>query len=673
MFKLNSKYKPAGDQPVAINKLCEGLKQGKKDQVLLGATGTGKTFTMANIIANVNRPALIMAHNKTLAAQLYGEFKDFFPDNAVEYFISYYDYYQPEAYIAKTDTYIEKDSNINEQIDLMRHSATRSVLEREDTIIIASVSAIYGLGNVGNYSQMKTILKKKQVVSMDKILSEFIAMQYERNDTAFDRTTFRVRGDRVDIFPSHLEDKAWRIEFFGDEIEKIIEFDPLTGQKHGELDYIVIYPAKHFVTPQDIVLKAIEQIKYDMKHEAEAFERAGKLVEAQRLEQRTRYDIELLISTGMCKGIENYSRYMDGRQLGQPPYTLFDYLPKNALIFADESHITIPQIGAMYAGDRSRKENLVGYGFRLKSAFDNRPLKFDEWNDRRQQTIYVSATPAIFEMNAVQGEVVEQIIRPTGLLDPVCETRPAEYQVDDLIAECKKQKDAGMRVLALTLTKKMAEQLNTYLNDIGVKSAYLHSEIKTIERIEIINKLRSGEVDVLVGINLLREGIDIPECGLVAILDADKEGFLRNGSSLVQMIGRAARNSNGKVILYADKITKSITYAMGETARRRGVQNAHNEKNGITPTTIIKEIKTVFDVIMSEGKDEDKVFKTAHGEQLNIREFIKTLEGKDDEKLGKYIKALKKQMKEHAQNLEFEQALNCREQIKIIEKIIADG
>ena len=543
MFKLASKYKPSGDQPTAIEKLCKGIAEGKKDQVLLGATGTGKTFTMANIIANLNRPALIMAHNKTLAAQLYGEFKEFFPDNAVEYFISYYDYYQPEAYIAKTDTYIEKDSSINEQIDLMRHSATRSVLERQDTIIIASVSAIYGLGDVGNYSQMKSILKKHQVVKMSKVLDEFVAMQYERNDTAFERTTFRVRGERVDIFPSHLEDKAWRLEFFGDEIERIIEFDPLTGQKHGELDYVVIYPAKHFVTPQDILIKAVEQIRADLKTELEIFERMGKLVEAQRLEQRTKYDIELMLSTGICKGIENYSRYMDGRAKGQPPYTLFDYLPKNAIIFADESHITIPQIGAMYAGDRSRKENLVNYGFRLTSAFDNRPLKFDEWNSRRQQTIYVSATPAIFEMNAVHGEIVEQIIRPTGLLDPLCEVRPAEYQVDDLINECKKQKELGMRVLALTLTKKMAEQLNTYLNDIGVKSSYLHSEIKTIERIEIIQSLRRGEIDVIVGINLLREGIDIPECGLVAILDADKEGFLRNNSSLIQMIGRAARNS----------------------------------------------------------------------------------------------------------------------------------
>ncbi len=658
MFNLQSKYKPSGDQPEAIKKLCRGIEDGKKDQVLLGATGTGKTFTMANIIQNLNRPAMIMAHNKTLAAQLYGEFKEFFPDNAVEYFVSYYDYYQPEAYIAKTDTYIEKDSAINEQIDLMRHSATRSILERRDTIIIASVSAIYGLGDVGNYSHMKSVLKKKQIVSMDKVLTEFVAMQYERNDLNFTRTSFRVRGDILDIFPSHLEDRAWRFEFFGDEIERILEFDPLTGRKIMEHDFVVIYPAKHFVTPENILVKAIEQIKIDLEVQVKAFEQRGMLVEAQRLQQRTKYDIELMLTTGMCKGIENYSRYLDGRSPGEPPYTLFDYLPKDAIIFVDESHISVPQIGAMYEGDRSRKTNLVNYGFRLTSALDNRPLKFEEWDTRRNQTIYVSATPAEFEFNKTSGEVVEQIIRPTGLLDPLCEIRPAEFQVDDLVAECKKLKEQGLRVLALTLTKKMAEQLTTYLNEISVKAAYLHSDIDTIERIEIINKLRCGEVDVIVGINLLREGIDIPECGLVAILDADKEGFLRNKSSLIQMIGRAARNSNGRVLLYADKETKSIKYAVEETNRRRKIQQEHNTKYNITPTTVIKQIKTIFDIAFGDKQD------TADRLVTNLHDM-------DDRQLNLKLKALKKKMKDHAANLEFEEAMACRDEIKAIEKLLA--
>ncbi len=657
MFKLNLKYKPAGDQPEAIKKLCKGILEGQRDQVLLGATGTGKTFTMANVIQNLNRPALIMAHNKTLAAQLYGEFKEFFPENAVEYFVSYYDYYQPEAYIAKTDTYIEKDSAINEQIDLMRHSATRSVLERSDTIIISSVSAIYGLGDVGNYSHMKSIIKKKQVINMDKLLTEFIAMQYERNDVNFTRTSFRVRGDIVDIFPSHLEDKAWRFEFFGDEIERIIEFDPLTGRKIIEHDYVVVYPAKHFVTPENILVKAIEQIKIDLELQVNDFEQKGMLVEAQRLEQRTKYDIELMLSTGMCKGIENYSRYLDGRSPGEPPYTLFDYLPKDAIIFVDESHISVPQIGAMYEGDKSRKSSLVNYGFRLTSALDNRPLKFEEWDRRRNQTVYVSATPAEFELNKTQGEIVEQIIRPTGLLDPICEIRSAEFQVDDLVNECRKLKEQNLRVLALTLTKKMAEQLNTYLNDIGVKSCYLHSDIDTIERIEVINKLRSGEIDVIVGINLLREGIDIPECGLVAILDADKEGFLRNNSSLIQMIGRAARNSNGRVILYADKVTKSISYAIEETNRRRKIQEDYNVEHGVIPTTIIKKIRTIFDVAFGDKqKEADKIITSIHD--------------MDDRQLAIRLKVLKKKMKEHAANLEFEEAMTCRNEIKAIEKVM---
>jgi excinuclease ABC subunit B len=657
MFKLNLKYQPAGDQPEAIKKLCKGILEGQRDQVLLGATGTGKTFTMANVIQNLNRPALIMAHNKTLAAQLYGEFKEFFPENAVEYFVSYYDYYQPEAYIAKTDTYIEKDSAINEQIDLMRHSATRSVLERSDTIIISSVSAIYGLGDVGNYSHMKSIIKKKQVINMDKLLTEFIAMQYERNDVNFTRTSFRVRGDIVDIFPSHLEDKAWRFEFFGDEIERIIEFDPLTGRKIIEHDYVVVYPAKHFVTPENILFKAIEQIKIDLELQVKNFEQKGMLVEAQRLEQRTKYDVELMLSTGMCKGIENYSRYLDGRSPGEPPYTLFDYLPKDAIIFVDESHISVPQIGAMYEGDKSRKSSLVNYGFRLTSALDNRPLKFEEWDRRRNQTVYVSATPAEFELNKTQGEIVEQIIRPTGLLDPICEIRSAEFQVDDLVNECKKLKEQNLRVLALTLTKKMAEQLNTYLNDIGVKSCYLHSDIDTIERIEVINKLRSGEIDVIVGINLLREGIDIPECGLVAILDADKEGFLRNNSSLIQMIGRAARNSNGRVILYADKVTKSISYAIKETNRRRKIQEDYNVEHGVIPTTIIKKIRTIFDVAFGDKQEEaDKIITSIHD--------------MDDRQLAMRLKVLKKKMKEHAANLEFEEAMSCRNEIKAIEKVM---
>ena len=662
MFEIASKYAPNGDQPEAIRKLSEGVLSGKKDQVLLGVTGSGKTFTMANIISKLQKPAIIMVHNKTLAAQVYGEMKEFFPNSAVEYFVSYYDYYQPEAYIAKTDTYIEKDSSINDQLDLLRHSATVNLLERRDVIVVSSVSCIYGIGKKENYMGLKTHLKKGEKVLMDDLLSRFIDMQYEREGVYLERGKFRVKGDTIDIYPCHLEEKAWRIEFFGKTIERIMEIDPLTGQKLLELEQIVIYPNKHFATPFDMIKKAVEYMKRDVEIEAKRFHDNHMIVEAKRLQERTNYDIEMLLSTGMCKGIENYSRYMEDRPIGSPPSTLLSYLPSDGLLFVDESHITVPQVGAMYEGDRSRKTSLVSHGFRLLSAMDNRPLKAEEWEEIRPATIFVSATPGKFEIEKTQGEVVEQIIRPTGLLDPICEIRPVSGQVEDLVSECKKMAKANKRVLALTLTKKMAERLDEFLKEEGVKSAYLHSEIGTFERVDIINRLRSGEIDVIVGINLLREGIDVPECGLVAILDADKEGFLRNETSLIQMIGRAARNENGKVVLYAEKETKSIKAALGETARRRAVQEAHNTLNGITPTTVIKEIKTLFDDFIKIKKGDE--FRKDLTKEVDLASLEKMTEKQIDGELTK----LRKQMKEAAKKMEFELATRLREKINIIQK-----
>lgn len=647
-FQIKSDFAPAGDQPQAIKDLCDGLKRGERNQVLLGVTGSGKTFTMAKIIEETNRPALIMAPNKILAAQLYSEMKEFFPDNKVEYFVSYYDYYQPEAYVPKTDTYIEKDSAINEQIDLMRHRATRDVLEEKDTIIVASVSCIYGLGSAESYSAMAFPLRIGEEIKLKEIYKNLAQLQYERNQNNFIRGTFRVQGDVIDIFPAHYEDRAWRISFFGDEIEQIYEFDSLTGKKTAELTEITIYPANHYVTPRPALSQAMIGIRKELKERLAELKSENKLVEAQRLEQRTNFDLEMLETTGHCKGIENYSRYLTGRAAGEPPPTLFEYLAKNSIIFVDESHISIPQIGGMFRGDRNRKTTLADYGFRLPSCVDNRPLKFEEWDAMRGQSIFVSATPGDWELEQSQGVFAEQVIRPTGLTDPVCIIRPVENQIDDLMEECRKIKAKGERVLVTTLTKKMAEDLTEYLNENGIKVRYLHSDIDTLERIEIIRDLRLGVFDVLVGINLLREGLDIPECSLVAILDADKEGFLRSTRSLIQTIGRAARNSEGKVILYADKITKSIEQALGETNRRREKQTAYNIENGITPQTIKKSISSSLRE-MSE-MDFDKVENP---------EEVKNIEKK--------IKDLNKKMKQSALDLEFEQAMIYRDEIKKLE------
>ena len=662
MFKINSKYSPAGDQPKAIDSLVKGLLDGKKDQVLLGVTGSGKTFTMANVIQKLQKPAMIMVHNKTLAAQIYGEMKEFFPDNAVEYFVSYYDYYQPEAYIPRTDTYIEKDSSINDQLDLMRHSSIINMLERRDTIVVSSVSCIYGVGDKQNYTALRVRIKVGEKYEMRDLLDRFINMQYERTGGPLERGFFRVRGDTVDLYPCHLEEIAYRIDFFGTTIEKITKIDPLTAKKIEDLPTVSIYPNKLFATPADILKKAIKDIQADLDIEYASFKERGLIVEAKRLYDRTMYDIEMLASTGMCKGIENYSRYFEFRPIGSAPSTLFSYIDQDGLLFVDESHITCPQIGGMFEGDKARKQNLVNHGFRLKSALDNRPLKFEEWEDRRPKTIFVSATPSKFEMEKTGGEIVPQIIRPTGLLDPLCHIRPVENQVEDLVAECKKMAQNNRRVLALTLTKKMAERLNEYLLEVGVKSAYLHSEIQTFERVDTINRLRSGEIDVIVGINLLREGIDIPECGLVAILDADKDGFLRNESSLIQMIGRAARNSDGYVILYADKETKSIKAATSETTRRRQIQEEYNKQHGITPTTVAKEIKTLFDDFVKVQKGEDV------RKGLNLEVEISELTNMTDQKIDKHIAKLKKQMKEAAKNMDFEQASKLRDAINLIQK-----
>lgn len=652
-FKIHSKFKPAGDQPQAIAKLIAGIEAKKKNQVLLGITGSGKTFTMANIIEKTQRPALIMAHNKTLAAQLYGEMKEFFPENEVGYFVSFYDYYQPEAYIPKSDTYIEKDSQINEQIDRLRHAATRALFERRDTVVVASVSCIYGIGSPEFYSKMVLRLKVGEEINRQKLLLRFVDLQYERNDIAFERCTFRVTGDTIDIFPSHLDDRAWRISMFGDEIEEITEFDPLTGENFAKLDGVAIYPSSHYVTPAETLQGAISQIKRDLAVRVEDLEKQGKIVEAQRLNQRTTYDMEMMLTVGSCKGIENYSRYLTGRPAGAAPPTLFEYLPKDALLFVDESHVSIPQIDGMYKGDFARKSNLTEFGFRLPSALDNRPLKFSEWEAFKPQSIYVSATPGKYEMAHNDGEIVEQIIRPTGLLDPVCEIRSAKTQIDDLIGEIKQVKDRGFRTLVTTLTKKMAEDLTDYLTDVGINVVYMHSDVDTLDRIEIIQNLRLGKHDCLVGVNLLREGLDIPECALVAILDADKEGFLRNETSLIQTIGRAARNSESKVILYADKETKSIKAALGETERRRKIQIAYNKEHGITPTTTFKKIGSALANLYTK-KDED----------VEIFGF-----SKKNLPTEKYLDGLKKEMLEAAANLDFERAAKLRDELKKLESL----
>jgi len=651
-FKVESPFEPSGDQPEAIKELVDGLKNGLKNQVLLGVTGSGKTFTMAKIIEQVKRPALIMAPNKILAAQLYSEMKEFFPFNHVEYFVSYYDYYQPEAYIPKTDTYIEKDSAINEQIDRMRHGATRNVLESSDVIIVASVSCIYGLGSMESYSSMVFTLKIGDEIDPTEICRHLAELLYVRNQISFTRSTFRLNGDTLEIFPAHYEDRAWRVTFFGDEVESIAEFDPLTGKKTADLTEITVYPANHYVTPRPALSQAITHIKEDLGLRLNELKKEGKLLEAQRLEQRTRFDLEMLQAMGHCKGIENYSRYLTGRNPGEPPPTLFEYLPKNAVLFIDESHISVPQIGAMYRGDFNRKSTLADYGFRLPSCLDNRPLKFEEWDAMRPQTIFVSATPGDFELKESQGVFAEQVIRPTGLIDPECIIRPAASQIDDLMHECRETAAKSERVLVTTLTKKMAEDLTSYFHENGLKVRYMHSDIDTLERIEIIRDLRLGVFDVLVGINLLREGLDIPECSLVAILDADKEGFLRSTRSLIQTIGRAARNAHGRVILYADKITDSIKAAIDETNRRRAKQEAYNKAHGITPKTIQKSISSSL-AEMSETNFEKNA--------LPEPEQIKNLE--------KQIKEYTKLMKEAALNLEFEQAMVYRDKLKELEAL----
>ena len=655
-FKLVSEYQPAGDQPAAIAELVEGLGEipntGERDLVLLGVTGSGKTFTMAKVIEALQRPALILAPNKTLAAQLFAEMKGFFPENAVEYFVSYYDYYQPEAYIPRTDTYIEKDSSINEEIDRMRHSATRAILERDDVIIVASVSCIYGIGSVETYSGMALTLKRGQTIDRTDLMRQLSQLQYRRNDDNFVRGTFRARGDTVDLFPAHYEDRAWRIELFGDEVDSISEFDPLTGRSAGTLDVIKVYANSHYVTPRPTLAQAMKGIKQELIERLEWYRANGKLLEAQRLEQRTQFDLEMIEATGSCAGIENYSRWLTGRKPGEPPPTLFEYLPDEALVFVDESHVTVPQIGGMYRGDYRRKATLAEFGFRLPSCIDNRPLKFEEWDAMRPQSIYVSATPGPWEMERVSGVFAEQVIRPTGLIDPPVEIRPVEHQVDDLIAECRDVAKRGYRVLVTTLTKKMAEDLTEYMHEQGIRVRYMHSDVETLERIEIIRDLRLGAFDVLVGINLLREGLDIPECALVAILDADKEGFLRSETSLIQTIGRAARNVDGKVILYADSVTGSMERAMAETTRRRDKQRAYNEAHGITPASVKKHIAD----IMGSMYERDHVTVDA-GVAEEGSPFI-------GHNIRAHITALEKQMREAAADLEFEKAARLRDEIK---------
>jgi len=654
-FRLHQPFPPAGDQPTAIAQLVEGVQDGLMFQTLLGVTGSGKTYTMANVIARCGRPALVLAPNKTLAAQLYSEFKEFLPENAVEYFVSYYDYYQPEAYVPSRDLFIEKDSSINEHIEQMRLSATKSLMERRDVVIVATVSCIYGIGDPVDYHSMVLHLREGERIAHRELIARLVAMQYTRADIDFRRGTFRVRGDVIDVFPSENAELAVRIEMFDDEIEHLTLFDPLTGHLKQRLVRFTVYPSSHYVTPRATVLKAIEAIKEELAERVAFFQRAGKLVEAQRIEQRTRFDLEMLNEMGFCKGIENYSRHLSGRAPGEPPPTLIDYLPADALLFVDESHVTIPQVGGMYKGDRSRKDNLVEYGFRLPSALDNRPLKFDEFERLMPQTIFVSATPAAYEAQR-QGQVVEQVVRPTGLVDPVVEVRPASTQVDDLLSEIRLRVERQERVLVTVLTKRMAEDLTDYLADNGVRVRYLHSDIDTVERVEIIRDLRLGEFDVLIGINLLREGLDIPEVSLVAILDADKEGFLRSTRSLIQTIGRAARHVHGTAILYADQMTDSMKAAIDETERRRSKQIAFNEAHGITPKTVVKRIKDIIDGVY-DGSDGPA------GEHARADSSEPDYEAMDEKQLARAIKKLEKAMQEHARNLEFEKAAAARDEL----------
>ena len=653
---MHSEFEPAGDQPTAIAELVEGVNDGEQNQVLLGATGTGKTYTMAKVIEATQRPAIILAPNKTLAAQLYGEFKGFFPENAVEYFVSYYDYYQPEAYVPRSDTYIEKEAQINDQIDRMRHSATRALLERDDVIIVASVSCIYGIGSVETYGAMTQALKVGQEYDPRKVIADLIAQQYRRNDQAFARGTFRVRGDVIELWPAHLEDRSWRLSFFGEELEGITEFDPLTGEKTDSFNQIRIYANSHYVTPRPTLQQAMKGIKEELKIRLGQLVDEGKLLEAQRLEQRTNFDLEMMEATGSCAGIENYSRYLTGRAPGEPPPTLFEFIPDSAIVFADESHVSVPQIGGMYKGDYRRKFTLAEHGFRLPSCTDNRPLKFEEWDAMRPQSVFVSATPQAWELEQSGGVFVEQVIRPTGLLDPPVEIRPVEMQVDDLLDEVRKVTAAGMRTLCTTLTKRMAEDLTEYMHEQGIKVRYMHSDIDTLERIEILRDLRLGAFDVLIGINLLREGLDIPECGLVAILDADKEGFLRSETSLVQTVGRAARNAEGRVIMYADRITGSMERALAETNRRRAKQEAYNAEHGITPETVKKNVEDVLAGLYKGDTDMARV--TAKVDKPMVGENLAT-----------HLEALRDQMRKAAENLEFEEAARLRDEVKRLETV----
>ncbi|MEQ9259949.1 MAG: excinuclease ABC subunit UvrB [Roseovarius sp.] len=655
-FEMVTEFQPAGDQPTAIAEIAQAVRDGERDQVLLGATGTGKTYTMAKVIEETQRPAIILAPNKTLAAQLYGEFKGFFPHNAVEYFVSYYDYYQPEAYVPRSDTYIEKESQINEQIDRMRHSATRALLERDDVIIVASVSCIYGIGSVETYGAMTQDLAVGGEYNQRQVMADLVAQQYRRNDQAFQRGSFRVRGDSLEIWPAHLEDRAWKLSFFGEELESITEFDPLTGAKAGSMDRVRVYANSHYVTPKPTMQQAIIQIKKELRQRLDQLVGEGKLLEAQRLEQRTNFDLEMLEATGVCNGIENYSRYLTGRAPGEPPPTLFEFIPDNAIVFADESHVSVPQIGGMYRGDYRRKFTLAEHGFRLPSCMDNRPLKFEEWDAMRPQSVFVSATPAAWELEQTGGVFTEQVIRPTGLLDPQVEIRPVEMQVDDLLDEVRKVSEKGYRTLVTTLTKRMAEDLTEYLHEQGIRVRYMHSDIDTLERIEILRDLRLGAFDVLVGINLLREGLDIPECGLVAILDADKEGFLRSETSLIQTIGRAARNADGRVIMYADRITGSMQRALDETERRRTKQIAYNEKHGITPATIRKNVEDILSGLYKGDVDMNRV----------TAKVDKPMVGAN---LQAHLDGLRVEMRKAAENLEFEEAARLRDEVKRLEAV----